>query len=300
MNDPLLVTQIDGVIDDGSEAGVIRAAIARGDLIQHPFIQGQYYLTAAVGGSGATFAGSGHFDNTDGLGGLVRLAATQGLPTNVNSGARLYVAFTGRVFGIRFRRDTNTPDDFSVSVDGVAVGVRGKQELLNAEGEGLVDGDGVVITHENLSEGAHSAWITVHGRASASWGLEMFGYLVEPRSGYKNFARQGGFHKPAATPTGAAAAVSVVSNGTGFAADPRRLSAIRGILYYNTTVGSITVTVSCDGATIWSAAVGAGASATCDLLMPVGSITWVDTVGESALKHVASGAGLNYTVIGAF
>lgn len=299
MNDPLLVTQIDAVIDDGSEAGVIRAAIARGDLIQHPFIQGQAYLTAATGGSGATFASGGHFDNTDGLGGLVRMAATQGLPTNLNSGVRLYVAFTGRVFGIRFRRDTNTPDVFSVSVDGVAVGVRGKQELMNAEGEGLTDGDGIVITHENLSEGAHSAWITLHGRASGSWGLELFGYLVEPRSGYKNFARQGGFFKPLATPT-SATAIGLVSNPVGFIADPRRLSGLRGIIYYNTTGGALTVTLTCDGATLWAATIAAGASATFDLLMPVGPVSWVDAVGESALKHAASGAGLNYTMIGAF
>jgi hypothetical protein len=287
--------QIAAVFDDGHEAGAIRAAIVRGELVQHPFIEGQYSLSFPGGGSGATFASGGHADNNDGLGGLVRMASTQGLPTNINSGVRLLFLFYGRVLGIRFRRNVNTPAEFTVSVDGQAVRVDGsiKDAVMTCP---TADGDGIVITHQNLSEGMHYAWITLTGIASGSRGLELFGYVVEPRSGYKPHGRQLGLLYPAAVPT---VATNIPMNATALTGEPRRFAGVRGIIYTNTTAGALVATISVNGVTIWQQSVPANSTVTWDPLGPVSPIVWNTTLSELKLQHLASGAGLNFTLIGA-
>src|SRR5689334_17777387 len=107
--------------DDGTESGVIRAAIETGDLVMRPFKGGQY----------ADDSGTSLIVSTIQPGSL--------------DGVMVRVPFWGRVFGVRWLRD-NTAPPFAVMIDGETYTPPGYKDLiLTSEGLTCTDGHAMWI-----------------------------------------------------------------------------------------------------------------------------------------------------------
>lgn len=280
--------QIAGVVEDGSPGGAIRAVLTHGDAIDVPFRSLEYYAEL-TGGATAAYQTTGVYSNPDGSGTGLNIS----IPTDVTvgAGARIWLPFYGRIFGIRWRRDVGaTATGISVTVDGVSVAVTPVAALTQLTDEGITtqitDTRARAITHRNLlDDGPHVAEIAIASVASVAATVTLYGYIADQRAGYQQLPR---IAQVVSTTTLTAADVEIPVNRGNVLA----FRAIKRVIYTNTTTGTITVTVKNGANIMWQAAIPATSSATFD---PGG------VAASAAFTHAASAAtSVNATVIGEY
>lgn len=278
--------QIAGVMEDGSPTGAVRSILTRGNAVEVPFRALEYYADLA-GGATAAFQTTGVYSNPDGSATGINIS----VPAAADAGVRLWVPFYGRLFGIRWRRDTGaTASGITVTVDGVSTVVQPVVQLDHLTAEGittqLTDAKARAITHDNLThDGPHVAEIVVAANPTGNATVTLFGYLADTRAGYTPLPRLG---HVVSTTTLTTSAVEIPMNRGNILA----FRGLRKVIYTNTTATAATVTVRNGAATMWSAEIPANGTATFD---PGG-------VGASAaFTHLASTASaINATVIGEY
>lgn len=276
--------QVNGWFDSGHESGAVHVSDATGEAARVPFRAGQYY--ASVTGGAATVANSALLiENPDGTGSSLTVT----VPAGLGPGARLWYPFGGSLFGVRWQAADGTPD-FSVSVDGEAVLVEGRDARVTAEGitTQLLDTAAQAITHRHLDPTErHLAELTFVSDASASRSWTLFGVLLDRRAGYQEPIRR--LHNiPPVTLT-----TSQVAIGVQGANAQRVLSGVRKVVYYNGTAGAVDVTIQYNGTAVWKKSLAAGEVVEFDF----GGVTAVNALWTHA---ASAGSSITATVIGGY
>ena len=275
-----------GFLDDGTESGAIRTKSVRSDLVAVPFRRFQYTLE----NSGCTVVYHNNYSqNSDGSCTGIYIQAPYGL-----NGCRIWQPFYGRTFGVRFEPTASTFADFTVQVDGVAVHVNGNLLPMQAAAENeLPPGyNAYAITHDDLSEGLHVAAISVLAPQAASGSnyVNLLGYLVERRAGYREPVRVAIPIASAYVGTGQGNVYSAPGDGTDF-------QYLTQVFYYNTNGSAQVVTLENNGTIMYKVYLEAsgttGDSATVTFAMPTYA------TGGSLLTHACgTGSAVYYTVFG--
>lgn len=275
--------QIQGVQEDGSPSGAVRTVRSDGVGVWVPIRNSDYVIENT--GSTASFAESGFDYNMDGSGQGINIS----VPATSGNGVRIWVPFAGRIFGVRWRLLSSAADRFTVVVDGVPVQVSGRPDRLVSEGITIssLASQGIAITHDNLDPTKqHTAEIIVTADVGGSArALTLFGWVLDKQAGYPEPRRVDYISVvPTACPTSATA----VSTGTAGS----KVKGIRQIRYYNSSGGSLDVTVNYNGTAFWKTTLAAGGCAelTFPELVPINSL----------FTHLASGSGVVFTVIGGY
>lgn len=258
----------------------IPTRLAQGELVRISMETGAY--NATVSGTSTVTTPMGQPENLDGTGRAILMRATPGIPTGCSIRQTIY----GRVVGVRWRRDANTPN-FSVVVDGVSYPIRNASYRWNATGLNLTDGESYTIVAENLPDGPHSVEVILTSEAGIpDNSLFFYGFLAERRAGYTERLRTQDCLSTGTLTTTAAG----ITRGS----SPKQYRGLRKVLYTNTSGSPATVTVRFSANTIWQSTIAAGAS---DAFDP-GDVTAFD--GSTAtLNHLASAASaINFAVFG--
>jgi hypothetical protein len=266
--------------DDGSESGSIRVKPLEGRLISMPFRAG--HITVENQGGTASFA-TGTLSDQSGVGGAMNISVPAGA-----FGTRIWVPFYGPTFGIRFRRDSSTGQDFTVSVDGVARRCEGLIPNLAAQGVSLTDGSANVIMFTDLGEGLHLAEVTVHARPSGANAILFYAYLVEERSGYVPFQRENFLVSTVVLTTG--------DTSVPFGASPNGALAVRKIDFCNTSASPVTVYVKNGSSVIWSTTLTAAGTAGSTASWDPGGLIPNSAAGLS--MSASAGTSVNATTYG--
>jgi hypothetical protein len=263
--------------DDGTESGVVRTRLVRGELVPIP-IQSGTYTAIQNGSSFVQQNDTGIESNEDGTGTNITIQASSGTA----QGAGIQTILYGTVIGVRWRRDTSAAN-FSVMVDGVAYSVSATP-LYNGVSITLTDTECLMVIAQHLTDGPHSVGVYVPPDPSVTRTLQLYGFLLERRAGYLPKPRAQAVMTPVVLTT---AGVEIPHlRGT-----TRQLSGIRKILYCNTTAGAITVTVQINSVTCWSRSIPANETYELDF----GGITATD----ATYKHLASAnSSVTATVVG--
>lgn len=265
--------------DDGSEAGVLRTQINRGDLVPVPFSTPTSYWLEQVGAGFATYTSGSLPENLDGTATGLKLSVAHGL----NNGVRVWYPFRGRVFGLRWLAKSSQTAGTSVTVDGVSVSLGDPiPQALVAEGMTTQLGTELgAVLFDDLPPGPHLAEIVMTSDPVVDRALQLHGLLLDARAGYRAPTQGVAVLDSAACPTSATRIASGLNE---------RASAVRKVIYLNTGASPATVTVLYSAAPIWMAAIQPNETATFD---PGGllSVTTQHT-------HQASAAGVTATVLG--
>lgn len=274
--------------DDGSDSGVVRTRLLRGDLVEVPFRSLQFYAELA-GGATATYQSTGVYSNPDGSGTGINVSVPPGVATG--AGVRLWLPFSGRAFGVRWRRDRASMAAFSVAVDGQAVPVAsGLIPRLVAEGltTQITDAQARAVTHDALpDDGPHLAELAFVSDPGATSTVTVYGVLLDSRVGYRQLPRVG---QVVSTTVLTASAVEIPANR----GNVLTFRSLRKVIYANTTAGAITVTVKNGANTIWAKSIAANDTAELDF-------GGAGLAPSAAYTHQASAAAsVNATVIGEY
>lgn len=242
-------------------------------LVKVPFTE--RLVSISKPGSTATL-GSGHSYNEDGSDTGINV----NVPAGKGNGVSIRFPFYGKVFGLRWRRNSSACD-FSVLIDGVAYGpITGNHNYFVNEGESVVDTDSLVIIKDDLGKGTHYAEIVVTSGQSTN-AIAFLGLLLEKRAGYSEKPRINGISVPVAlgtTPTAIPQTTNLDS-----------LSNVKKLLFVNTTASAITVTLESSGTAIWRKSIAPNDTDELDLL---------GVKMNSIYKLTASATGVNATAIG--
>lgn len=286
---PAIGVQATGWRDIGPNEGAVATVRSDADLVMVPFRNNNHYIEGIGDGAGLLTANA-YTSNPDGTGsGMNVTTTTQG----TSHGVRVWVPFNGRCFGVRWL-SASTVKDFTVAVDGEAVGVEGWPAWLTNEGitTQLTNARAMALTHDNLDPMIpHVAQINFVGESSSVRSWVLFGFLLDKRFAFDR-ERSYVHYTPVGTLTAAAVAIPL-SNG----ATDRTLRAVRKVLYYNTDASARIVTIK-NGSTIIKTVYLAAAGTTGD------SGEW-DIGGDmpisSSITHQASVTSVvSYQVIGAY
>lgn len=281
--------QINGAYDDGSFDGAIRAKLVSSDLVRVPWREGAFG-TEIFGAAGQSFVRSSQPENSDGTFQYLSITAPATTPPTV-CGVRVWYAFYGRVFGVRFRRNSLTSNlDFQAAIDGMPYNVRANDNVLIAESMAPATVEGQQIVVDDLADGLHHAELIFNADPVLARQNYILGFLLERRAGYRD-ATVGTMPVTGTLTT----TQTGVSMGAGAS---NNIRAIRSILYTNVTASPVTVTVQWNSVTIWqtqlAASGAAGSSATFDpgsFLASHGTAT--------TLSHLASAnSAVQFAVIG--
>lgn len=201
------------------------------------------------------------------------------------AGATFITRVFGRSVGVRWRRAGSSPPPiFDLVIDGVAYRC---YEGVSYGSEATYNGEFVV---RDLDERNHDVSLVIpdSGVTSTNYFFMLFGFLAEG-IGWQKRLRGATVSAPAAVPFTPAAA-GAISYQTASAVWP--MSAVRKIIYYNTTGADITVTIYRDTTAMTAVLVPANKSAELDFGEPV----VFDNVAP--FKHLASATGVISTTIG--
>lgn len=277
--------QILGVTEDGSPSGAVRTVRSDGVGAWVSVRESDYIIENT--GSTASFVQSGLDYNPDGSGQGIQII----VPATIGNGVRLWLPFSGRIFGVRHRLRYTDTDLFSVVVDGVAVPVSSRPDRMVGEGLTLnsLNAQAVSITHDNLDPTKpHTAEIIVPADlvTSTERKLVVFGWVLDRQFGYTDPRR---IDFMAVTPEAVPTSLTVMPNGS----TAGNLKGIRQIRYYNGDASARDVTVNYGaGTTFWKVSLAAGATA---------ELTFPELVTiNSNWRHQASGTGVIYCMIGGF
>lgn len=269
-----------GVIDNNTVEGIQNVRLGRGNLIPVPMRAGEYY--AANPNSTAQMQAGGMMWNRDKSMSALNLNVPISAAGDV-TGIEIWIEFWGPAFGIRFRRSLAATRNIDVMVDGVVYTVDTYATLLAAEGSpGNTTGEGRVLVVDGLPEGRHTAVIVITASTSVVRALLLHGILVDERAGYILPTPACHILDAVAVPT-SDAAISLGST-------PDQLRWMQRVWYFNTSAGSLTVTVKKNGATFKILTLAAGAGDVLDFGGP--------TAQAGLITHAASGSGINYFVEG--
>lgn len=277
-NNQVPTQMVDSKLKDTNSLSV---QMTRGEFVAIPFRQGYYSTNDSSGATTLYQEGVGVSDNEDGSGSCVLLT----VPSGIGNGARLRFAFYGRTLGLRFRRDSATPD-FSVLIDGVAYGVSGKHTFLANDNASVTDGESHVIVANDLTDGVHYADVVLVAPSTGSVTLYLYGYLAEKRAGYQAKPRLQFVYGVNNVPT-------TSTNIPKGSSTTNTLKGISKIQFYNTTASAITITIQYNANTIWSKSIPANSSDEWNL----GGLT---SLPSGAFTYQASATGLNALIIGGY
>lgn len=276
--------QIAGVMEDGSESGVVRTKDTHVPLIPYPFKE--YTFGQQIGASSsATYQSSAYFSNPDGSNSSIRVS----LGAAAGAGLQIFYPFYGRAFGVRWSGDeSNTMPGFTVTVDGTPVYVDSTypQDLsingFSATAIKVIEAQ--QITHENLDPNRlHLATLDFAGGAAGARAITIFGLLLDRDAGYVPVPRMLGYTTSTLTTSQAEVQRFRTALGT--------QRGIRSIIYTNTSESPVTVTIMIDSKKVWVKAIPAGDTEVFD---PGGPIA-----GTALMTHAASAAAsINATVMG--
>lgn len=272
--------QIAGVLDDGTSEGAIRAKLVTGELVKIPLAAIDY--STVMSGAGASIQDLFNiYTNGDGTGQIVNMSTIAGLGTN---GCALRVTIFGRVVGVRYRRNTQTPS-FSVLIDGVPYDVAAyntSPRFMNSAGP--ADREGLFVIADDLADTAHSVEIVLYPDASVAKTLILYGFVGEKRAGYIPAVRLDVPYVQGVL-TNAAVAVPGSVNVRG----------IKSIIYYNTDTNPHRVTVRYNSTAAWSKMIAAGESE----IFKISEIGASLSGNSSTWSHLAdANTFVNFTCIG--
>ncbi|MCX6216504.1 hypothetical protein [Spirosoma sp.] len=228
-------TLIEGVQDDGTAEGVIRAKIVSGELVKVPAWFLDWNDTTKINTLLQT-------DNNDGTGSGYNLSVVAGLPGIASISTIIY----GRVIGIRYRRPNSAVPDFTVVIDGVPYAVKPNVIAPRASNIGnMLDRETLVIIAQDLSDTAHTVELVLHADALASRSVVIYGFLAERRAGY-----QERMHNDYIITQGTLT-IAAVAFPTADPANSRPHQGVKKVWYYNkNTTTARKVTLQYAGSTI--------------------------------------------------
>lgn len=266
-----------GFHPDGGE-GYGRVALARSGWTCLPFKTGHYQTL--VTGTGTTSESVQWTNRADpvGIGGQLRLTAASGNQSSV----RLYHYFWGPRYALRVLRNSSTPE-FSVRVDGRTKLVPAGMPVPELAYDGIAfttEHFGRCAEFDDLDDGVHIAEISLPTPGSGTSNLYLVGYCIDRSVGIPDYPRLINYIPFDDVPTGTPAAPSVSS-----------LVAVTNLLVSNPTSGALTYSLlRVSDYLIQEQSI---ASHTTFEWKPQGPMG-----GFQALTHVASGAGLRYSLGG--
>lgn len=250
--------------DDGTETGVQRVEVTRGNLVALPF-RGLEYQSQVYGSTTISSIPSNiGLNNGDGSG-MALSVSVAASATLANSGI-ITLAFRGTRFGVRHQHDGNYgqyplgywidglpyADPMSMLVDPVT----GQQfTSLQPSLHGLVVASDLDPERMHIAEIVFPAFLS---GATRQWLLH--GWLLDEAAGYRAPARGVRFNE---------SPISLTANTWKSLPDSTSLAAgIRGVTFYNPTAGAVVVNVryTSSAGTMWSSSLAAGASVTWDPL----------------------------------
>lgn len=271
--------QIAGVLDDGTNEGVIRAKLVTGELVKIPLSVIDY--STVISGSATVSDLFNIYTNGDGTGQIVNMSTVAGLGTN---GCALRTVIFGRVVGVRYRRNTSAPA-FSVLIDGVPYDIPAYNtapRFMNSAGP--ADREGLFVIADDLADTAHSVEIVLYPDALVAKTLIVYGFVGEKRAGYLPAARLDVPYTQGVL-TSASVAVPGSVNVRG----------IKSIIYYNTDTNPHRVTVRYNSTAAWSKMIPAGESE----IFKISEVGASLSGNSSTWSHLADASALiNFTCIG--
>ena len=281
MVDIVIDPQANGWRDDGTESGIVRAAIVGGNLVQVPFKEKNCSITNT--GTASAFITS---DNVNKDGSSSGISVILAADADLGSGARIVFWIVGPVFGLRYNEVSGSAAcDMSVNIDGINYDVPASQTrdpISNSFYSQIPAEMQYVLVSDNLGDGQHFVEIFLPSKTTATK-IFLHGFVLSSSSGVKPI-------EPGARMSSAQMALT-----TSFAncqGTDSSLAAIRKIFFQNTTAGALIVYVkrSTYAADAWSKSVAANSTEELDFGMPLYDMP--------LLQAKASGAGVNATFIG--
>ena len=260
-----LDVQIAGVLNDGTDEGLVRAT-TRGPLVTVPF---EYITVDTNGTSGGYDAGGASgvsSENPDGYCSMIQLNTSAGIANNKYVRHRFY----GPTYGLSFNVHTlDVP--LAVEIDGECFQLDKTSNVKWIDGTSFsttAERPENVLVVDNLPDTAHIARISLIGSAAGT-SVQLFGFVADARyyRPHRKVNQIIGTTALSATQT----ALTVGSGG-------RQIKACRKILYHNLDSATRTVTIQWNSVTIKTISIASGASAEFD---PGDYLL----VGGSVLKH---------------
>ncbi|WP_342088000.1 hypothetical protein [Dyadobacter sp. OTU695] len=272
--------QIAGVLDDGTNEGVIRAKIVTGDLVKIPMASLDY--STVLSGTGAAITDLYNiFTNGDGTGQIVNMSTVAGL----TNGCALRTTIFGRVVGIRYRRNSQTPP-FSVWIDGVPRDIPTislAPRFTNVAGP--ADREGLFIIADDLPDTAHSVEVILFPDATVAKTLILYGFLGEARAGYAP-----------ATRLDVAFAQGVLTNVSAPISFSASVRGFKSVFYQNTDLANPhRVTLRNNSLVVWSEMIPADKT----IRVVVSEIGTALSGNSTTWSHFAdAGSVINYSCFG--
>jgi hypothetical protein len=285
------------VFDTAKSAAADLMETVNPDLVMVPF-RPNHYLVAITGTAATSFSYNAAPENGDGS--CSGLQVT--VPAGINQGLVLKFWFYGTLLGLRWYPQYNSQDiNFGVLIDGMPFDVTESDR----EGNSPQIGENQYWAFNNsthndlvatgLPPGKHLCEIHFPSNIAAGAGNTvwfLWGFVAERSAGYKEFPSL--LESPSTVNTLTTSAVAVKN---GYSNTLNIFRYFRKIIYTNTSVSSVTVTVQNGTGTIWQTVLAAAGSAGCsDTFDPGGNF-----VADTALKHLASaGSAVNATIYGGY
>lgn len=267
----------------GLSGVTLPTALMQGELVKVALRAGSY-TSYAVGSSAVSHVLQANQENRDGGNAVI----TMTVPPGTTQGCALQTVVYGKVIGVRFRSDINTPTQFSVVIDGVSYAVTNATYKWNGRipaTSTTTDGDTYRIIASDLTDGPHSVEVILASDplGVTTYTLAFYGFVAERRVGYterpgaQNIVAQGLL-------TGSLVAISAGSA-------PKNSTAVRRIIYTNTGTAG-TVTLAYGGTTVWQAALAAVGTVGCSDSFDPGDYSVLSQYTHSG------GTTIQYTVYG--
>lgn len=283
--------QASGWRDDGTEGGLIRAELARGNLVQLPWKRG--FLSITNNGSATSGLVGGTTNNADGTG--TRLSvAVQASASWANS---VVVQFwiTGDIFGLRYE---DLPGPIDIMIDGVGYAVPLNPTLDPrtgfAAGGRFPWGANHFILANDLGPGRHFVQMTFPAFTSGSTRQYLVhGILVDGKAGY---LQPGPFVHVHAVPVSITGTNGATANNLSIFPEVTNISfwGWRRILFCNTSGSPVQITAVYSTRTstpIWSKTIPANDTVELDWGALIADVS-------NLLFYASTGGVVNATVIG--
>lgn len=278
--------QIAAIHDDGTEQGIVRAAIERSELVDIPLAYLIPSGTTTKGGTGTQYCNL----NMDVSG---RRQSAQSvvfvyLSANKNNYCTIPFSFAGRTLGLRCSPDYT--GQCTVFIDGIAYPIPSAARNWK-DASTAVTYDQETIAHliaEDLPDCVHQAYIHIVGSDAATTVRNLYSVLVERRIGYEPFplvnAALGIYAVKNATPV----PINTLLNRT------TACKFVTGVDLCNPTAGAIVCSITYNSVVIWHQSI---AAATTVCWRPPLPFPQVALSGATSLTVTADN-GVNVTIWG--
>jgi hypothetical protein len=250
--------QADGWRDDGSESGVVRTELARGNLVLRPLLPGEFTSYAA---------GSAYCQPMADDGGVrcgnkfVQVSAP-----DQSSSVRIHFLFSGKNLGFCMSTaGVLGSKNASCLIDGVAYPFPPVPRAVTDPGSSIGGGYHYYPIAEDLPDGVHQAVFALSGDPSgASQVIILYGIFVEERAGYRPVSPTAVLCNSALSAVATRQLLSTLFGGS------RPSHVFAAIHLSNVTGSDCLVTLDKAGATFWREIVPGNKTREINFPLPVG------------------------------